>query len=317
VAAYLGQDSVDENTRLIGFSATKSVMALGYGIHAAESGLDIESAFPTNLYPAARPITYKNLLQMSSGIIWRESPGLDIPYYRWRTSLSPMLFEHGDQVVYLAGLGQDFTPNRTFEYNTGNSVLLMRALQNELLADQGLATTPLASLQVGSDFLQERLFAPARVTSAMIAPDEAGTYGGGSFMTMTARDWLRLGQLVLDRGFVDGDEVVPEAWIEDIMLEASDASAGYGGHIWLNSLKTMAASKEACAQVAVDPEDTSEGQKPWDVAYFSGLAGQRIIIVPSRNLVFARFGLSIDGDSGAEESYQALCQTLEALEAQD
>lgn len=314
VAAYLGQDTVDEHTPLIGFSTTKSVLALAYGVYVGESGLDITGAFPSTVYPAARPLTYKNLLQMSSGLVWREEPGLDLPYLRARSSLSPMLFEHGDQVTYLAGLGQDFTPDAKFEYNTGNSVLLMRALQNELLADEGLTHTPLASLQVGSDFFQERLFAPARVTSASMAPDEAGTYGAGSFLMMTARDWLRLGQLVLDRGYVDGEEVVPEAWINDVMLEASSANANYGGHIWLNSLKTMDASKAPCADVLVEPEDTEPGKKPWDVAYFNGLAGQRVIIVPSRSLVFARFGISLDGDAGAAETYTALCETLKALE---
>ena len=131
------------------------------------------------------------------------------------------------------------------------------------------------SAQSAYDFYETALFHPIGVNSAFIEVDASGQFVGGAYGFMSPRDWLRVGQLYLQKGEWQGEQVVSSEWI-DFIIEPSPAADFYGGQIWLNT-----------------------GQKRWsqlpeDVFHFQGHQGQRVIVIPSYDVVIVRTGVTED-----------------------
>jgi CubicO group peptidase (beta-lactamase class C family) len=117
--------------------------------------------------------------------------------------------------------------------------------------------------------------------SAYVRVDDAGTFIGSSYVYATARDWIRFGQCYLHDGVTDGRRVVPEGWVEHGRRQRSiDPADGrpYGAHWWI--LRNAA-----------------------DAFYARGYEGQRVVIVPSLDLVVARFGRSTSGHLDAIQEW--------------
>ncbi|HEY6879747.1 MAG TPA: serine hydrolase, partial [Polyangiales bacterium] len=291
--SYASARGITANTPLFGFSATKSVLGLGLGIARDDGAFKETDKLPVPSWGGSRPTTWLNVLHQDSGIKW-----VELPTASQSSNVTPMLFQSFDQAAYVASLPQNDPPGTTHLYSTGNSVLLTRMLENLLLAKAKLPNTPANSLKVTSDFFQQRLFAKARVSSAVFQPDEIGTFGGGSYLIMKTRDWLRLGQLVLDHGRVGNTQVVSADWIDNVMAKPSPIFPGYGGHLWLGKLADKA---DECSSF------------PDDAMWFSGYGGQKIIVVPSRKVVFARLGLTSTPEQGVNLTFGSLCKVLAQL----
>jgi CubicO group peptidase (beta-lactamase class C family) len=119
------------------------------------------------------------------------------------------------------------------------------------------------------------------MTSAAIEPDPSGTFVGSSYSYATARDWARFGLLYLRDGVWDGARLLPEGWVDYSRTPASAAPHGeYGAHFWLN------------AGVPERGVARPDARAPADLFYASGHEGQVVAIVPSRDLVIVRLGLT-------------------------
>src|SRR5262249_31609694 len=57
--------------------------------------------------------------------------------------------------------------------------------------------------------------------SAYITVDRLGAPRCAGGVCMTARDLARVGHLLVDNGMCDGKQIIPPAWIDDIMLNGS------------------------------------------------------------------------------------------------
>ncbi|MDI6910933.1 serine hydrolase [Nocardioides sp.] len=124
----------------------------------------------------------------------------------------------------------------------------------------------------------------SQLWSRLPTEDDAGITvdpGGFAFanggVTCTSRDLARLGQLVLDRGAVDGRQVVPESFVADL-LAGGDTEAAAGSHFQ-----------------AVHPRGSYRSQ--WWVTgddhgaiYGAGIHGQYLWVDPSADVVIAKFG---------------------------
>jgi CubicO group peptidase (beta-lactamase class C family) len=262
-------EGFDAQTRLPGWSMTKSVTNALVGIRILQGKLELHAAAPVPEWsdpddPRAA-ITLDQLLRMSSGLAFSEV------YEDYNSDVVTMLFKRGDAGAYAAAKPLAHTPDTQWYYSSGTTNLVSRILRGTFEGDQAAYFA----------FPRRALFERIGMRSAVIEPDASGSFVGSSFMFATARDWARFGLLFLWDGVWEKERLLPEGWVRYSTTPTPLAPQGrYGAHWWLN---------------AGDPENASD--RPWpdlppDAFAASGFEGQYVLVVPSRQLVLVRLGLS-------------------------
>ncbi len=266
----------DADTPLPGWSMAKSVTNALAGIVLKRGKLALDDTVPgwTEAGDGREQVTVQHLLQMTSGLEFGEEHVFPLG-----DSLR-MLFAEPDAAAFVRDLPMGAAPGTRWEYTSGTTNLLMWVLREALEPEADWLAFP-----------REVLFEPLGMHSAVLEPDAYGTFLGSSFMFATARDWARFGQLYLQDGQWDGEQILPEGWVALTRQPAPHAPKGrYGAHFWLNR---------------GDPET---GERPWpklpDDAYAAlGYQGQEIVIVPSEELVAVRLGLSRPSEAWDRERF--------------
>ena len=131
-----------------------------------------------------------------------------------------MLFDSDDAYQMVAALPFE---KREWEYSSGTSNLL-----------SGLMKSKFESTQAYLNYPYTALFHPLDLEHAWIETDETGTMLASSYMYATARDWLKLGMLYLNKGKWQGNVLLSPSWIDFVQEEATGSKGRYGGHFWLN-----------------------------------------------------------------------------------
>jgi CubicO group peptidase (beta-lactamase class C family) len=121
------------------------------------------------------------------------------------------------------------------------------------------------------------------MTTAIIETDEYGTLVGSSYMYATARDWARYGLFLQQGGVWRGQEILPRGYVA-MMATPVAASGGEYGHglVWLWGSDGITPGKDPDAAYGI----------PADTFWMEGHDGQSIAIIPSRQLVIVRLGLT-------------------------
>ena len=255
-----------KNSRLLGWSMTKSVTGALIGILVKNGKLDLYAPAPVpewqNPEDPRHAITIKNLLQQSSGLDFVEN-------YAKSCDATKMLFQRADMGAYTASHPLKYKPDSIFYYSSGNSNILSRIIR-QCLGDQHYHSFPYDSL-----------FYKLGMYSAVMEPDESGTFVGSSYMYATARDWARFGLLYYNKGFYNKQRILTEDWVAQSAVPASASELReYGFQFWLNAGK-----KE-------NPLKREYPSAPTDMYYADGYEGQRVFIIPSKKLVVVRLGLT-------------------------
>ncbi|WP_102225928.1 serine hydrolase domain-containing protein [Acidimangrovimonas sediminis] len=256
----------DAKTPLLGWSMTKSVTAalVGTVVGAGKLRVDQDDLMPQWQGDGRAKITVGDLLSMSSGLHFNEDYG-DV------SDVTRMLFLEPDMARFVADQKLDHPPGTVFNYSTGTAVLLSRIWQNAL-GDPKLAL----------DWPRKALFGPVGMGSAVLETDEVGTFVGGSYLYATARDWARFGQLLLQGGAWNGQQVVPKDFVQ-MMRTSSVADPVYTrGMLWLDG-------PESDMDVG---NDQSEYGLPIGTFWLEGHDGQTVTVIPSAGMVVVRMGLT-------------------------
>ncbi len=228
-------------------SASKSVIGTLVGIAVEQGKLRLDQPiaellpqhFAREADPIKRTITVRHLLTMTAGI---ESTSFD-NYGAWVRSPNWVRDALRRPMVC--------APGACMEYSTGNSHLLSAILTRVT----GMSTR---------DFANRYLFAPLGTQIRPWTRDPQGIYLGGNEMSLTPRQLLKLGQLVLDEGKVGQKQVVSAEWIRLSMGEYATSRWNghhYGLHWW------------------------SRDAGPYKVHFAWGYGGQFLFIVPELQLV--------------------------------
>jgi len=178
-------------------SVSKSIVAALVGIAIERrllKGVDqpIADFFPElrkDADPRKQRITIEDLLTMRQGL---ESTSFD-NYGAWVKSRN--------WVRYVLERPVLSDPGEDLEYSTGSSHLLSAILTKAT----GKSTW---------QFAREVFATPLGFTLAGWARDPQGIFFGGNEMLLTPRQMVAIGELYLNRGRVNGRQIVPAAWVE-------------------------------------------------------------------------------------------------------
>ncbi len=159
-------------------------------------------------------------------------------------------------------------PGKAFEYNNVNSQLLAMVLEE-------------ATGESFGDYLSSRLWQPLGAADGFLWLDRQGGQAKPfCCFFATAQDWLRIGQMLLHQGRSSNNQIVPAAWIEQMLVE-SPLEATFGMHIWLKArTKDYSAVNLAASAPFAAP----------DTFYLDGRHHQRVYVIPSHDLVIVRIG---------------------------
>jgi CubicO group peptidase (beta-lactamase class C family) len=228
------------------YSATKSIVALLYGIALVEGKVPPPSALLYAQFPEYEDLvaaderrrlqTIAHALSMSLGAQWNEiglaydSPandevGMEMAKDRYRFVLERPVIG---------------PPGKRWQYNGGATALLGR-----LIAKGTGRSLP--------DYARAALFDPLGIgrtewvtsTETWVAR-QSGTSDGepiaASGLRMTPRDLARIGQLVLDNGMAGGRQVVPAAWLAECFVPRVSVNElqRYGYQWYLGDMEFLA-----------------------------------------------------------------------------
>lgn len=217
----LGRKAAD---RWTSFSVAKSVTSTLIGAAIAD-GYIKSLDDPVTLYipelkgSAYEGVTVRQLITMTSGVKWNEDY-TDLNSDVAKVGLS--LIEPGVNPVvsYMRRLPREAPPGTKFVYKTGETDLAGILLSNAV-------HRPMAQ------YLSEKIWAPYGMEAdAFWVEDIAGHERGGCCLSITLRDYGRLGQFLLDGGVAGGRPVLPPGWIADA-TSPHVADPPYGYFWWL------------------------------------------------------------------------------------
>ena len=256
----------DKDTPLLGWSMSKSLVNALYGVMTLQGKIDIQQ--PVGVKEWANderaPITYNNLLQMNSGLAWKED-------YGSVSDATKMLFEAKDVSVVQRQKPLAYPIGEHWAYSSGTTNLLCGLLREQF-------ESPEAYL----DFPYRQLFNKIGMTSMVLETDLSGCYIGSSYGWATPRDWAKFGLLYLNDGVWNGERILPEGWVKYAATPAKGSDGDYGAQFWLNA-------------------GGEYPKSPKDMFYCDGYQGQYVYILPSQDLVIVRMGLAgypaFDADS--------------------
>ena len=244
-------------TRFQSWSIAKSFTNAIVGIMVNEGKLNILK--PVNLpewqNDDRRQITISQLMQMQSGLQWNED-------YGTRSDVTVMLYCENDFARYTFNRLLDSPTGSTWNYSSGSANVINYIMRKTMNNDAQYYS-----------FAHSALFNKIGIRNAVFEVDPSGTQVGSSYIYATARDYARFGLLYLQDGIFNGERILPEGWVKYSTTPATHSNGLYGSLFWLNRAKYYPSAPE-------------------DMYSCNGYDGQRIFIIPSKDLVVVVLGYS-------------------------
>jgi CubicO group peptidase (beta-lactamase class C family) len=271
-------DGFTAQTPQLGWSMAKSVTNLMAGRLVQQGRIALAD---TRLRPEwtdqrAR-ISLDHLLRMTSGLQWDETYALGTPITR-------MLYLERDMGGYAASLPTAHPPGSYQLYSSGTTNIVCQILQER----SGL----------GADIASQLIFEPLGMSSAVLEPDAAGHPVCSSYLWATPRDWAVVGQFALQDGRWNGRQLLPSSWMSrsTTVTAVAGEEDGHAAHWWVNR------RADGTLRFPAMPADTY---------WASGHDGQRVMVVPSADLVVVRMGFTPDDvDPGVDRLVGDLARAL-------
>ena len=250
-------DGFSKDSRILGWSMTKSIMSTVFGVLEHQNKIDIQDKAPITSWQndARKNITIHNLLQMNSGLEWDEN-------YDEISDATKMLFLERDMTKMQKDKPLTYKTNASWNYSSGTSNLLSGILRNQFKTHQEYL-----------DFWYTDFIDKIGMNSMVVETDLTGNYVASSYAWATARDWAKFGLLYLHNGDWNGEALFTKKWVDYITTPTPTSNGTYGAQFWLNAEKQF--------------KDV-----PKSMYFADGYQGQRVYVLPDQELVIVRFGLS-------------------------
>ena len=258
---------VTAETPMQGWSMNKSLMATFIGRQIDQGHLRLNDAVVTALQTAGAggatvakvhpDLTLRHLLSMTTGFDFSERyfPGDDV---------TDMLYRQPGMWLSAPNTGHASPPGDQWAYSSGDintaSLMWQQSLKDERYPD----------------WIHNHFSEPLALEKIVLEPDASGVQVGSSYAYLTARDWARMGQLWLD-AWHGRSEVISAAW-QRLAVTPGTAKRGeiYGLGFWLNTEKRAFPSA------------------PANTFHAGGNSGQFVVVMPDKELVVVRLGLTLN-----------------------
>ena len=250
------------------YSASKTFTAAAVGLCVGDSLMSVNDQvaqyfldeLPQEYSDTLLSLTVENLLTMQSGLPVRYTQ-LRKDSVHWARALlsQPFLAE----------------PGSLFAYDSMDTYLLSAIVQR-------------VSGKTVHELLKERIFGPLQIpkSSWELSPDSVSCGGWGLYLQLESM--AKFGQLLLQNGRWNGEQLIPEWWVRDMMSQhAQNANGtGYGYQVWMTSMPGV---------VRID-----------------GAYGQHVFIIPEQDMVVAIFQnfLTGSGINPGGDEWMWLCQLM-------
>jgi len=253
--AYYNDGSIDDRSNRQ--SVTKSFTSALVGLAVEQGLVDIDQKmietfpeFEDRLEDARKLETsIEHLLQMRGGYPWEEEKYLDALFSQ----------EYVRQIVDLPLIAD---PGTSFEYSSMSSHWLSVIVERA----SGLETRA---------FAQQYLFDPLGIEVGEWTEDKDGYDYGFAELGIRARDMARFGQMYLDDGVVDGQQILPAGWVQATLTSYTDNRDELNPH-----------------RIGRNYENVGYGYQWWTVEagahrYSAALGhgGQQIVLLPELGMV--------------------------------
>ena len=244
-------------TRFLSWSMAKSFTNALAGIMVGDGLLDIHQQAGISSWERddRNKITVNDLMQMQSGLRWNED-------YGNRSDVTLMLYNSKNFAEFAINQPMESTAGSHWYYSSG-STNIVNYLMRKKIKDDSLYYA----------YAHTRLFNKTGMPDAVFETDLSGTLAGSSYIYATARDYARFGLLYLHDGIFNGERILPEGWVNYTTTPATHSHGNYGSFFWLNKGKYYPSAPE-------------------DMFSCNGHDGQRIFIIPSKDLVVVVLGYS-------------------------
>jgi CubicO group peptidase (beta-lactamase class C family) len=269
---------------LVSWSMAKSVTQALVGIAAAQGKLDIDQPMGSPHWAKddrRAQIPWRLWLQMTDGQRYLEIEAPTIA----ESDASRKLFGPGrlDVARYCAGLPLIHEPGKHWNYNSCGIVLTADALTRAVVPSPASSEERRAAMMT---WMQESLF---DVIGMKAQPefDATGLVYGSALIYASARDFAKFGLLYLRDGVWEGRRVLPEGWVDFARTHGTGENADiYGAGWWV-------APKEGNGRpypISVDTGSMRDGFSA------QGFEGQYTLVVPSKDLIIVRLGMTPEKD---------------------
>tara|TARA_R110002096_G_C14661614_1_gene728109 strand:- start:30007 stop:31479 length:1473 start_codon:yes stop_codon:yes gene_type:complete len=272
------RDGFDMHTSHRTWSVAKSIAATVIGAAVDDGIVDVkaENQVPEWQRPGdpRGKITLENLLNMGSGLHHRRAGNRTDDVYFGGALMSDKA----------AGISLEAKPGTRWKYANNDTMLAVRSLRAAIGDRQAYMEYPFKEVLYKIGMLDTKL-----------ETDWDGNFIMSSQVWTTARDLGRLGILHLNRGMWQGERILPENWLEYVSTPAKSEpsrGAGYGAQWWLYP-------------------QSKYPELPADMIVANGNRGQRIMVIPDRNIVIVRRG----HDDSSVASFDIVAFTRDVLAA--
>jgi CubicO group peptidase (beta-lactamase class C family) len=278
VAEAYAQEAGPE-TPLLGWSMAKSLTAIMLGNLEMRGLVDTEAqaGFSRWQNDERNAIRIHDLLTMTDGLDFSEeyNPGDDA---------TVMLFTEPSMSDYVLERPLLHEPGTVFNYSSGTANLLGR-LHQEILGGP----------QAAYDDFMNAIYKPMAFQNAVFEMDASGVFASSSYFYASARDWARMGQLMLNGGVINGQRLVTSDWVRRASSPNNSGNdRAYGYQWWLNR------GNDQLRLVDL----------PADSYYANGNRQQLVMVIPSAEAVIVRLGWT-SGAYPVNANFSRILQLLE------
>ena len=289
----------NEDTLIVGKSLAKplGVIAVGMAIQSGDIGSldDPVANYITEWQGTDKDqILVRHLLDMRTGLL----PQADAPDKENVLNRAYLHPRHDEVIIHEYPLVE--TPGERYDYSNANA---------ELVA-------PLIERATGvqyEDWVADRILIPLGAKGGEVWMNRpGGTAHAGCCILLPARTWLHVANLVLQDGVIDGERLLPEGFVTEMITptpqNSHSAMGVYAGQPY----------KEYRGFLNPDiPFGLSYHSEPYvdeDLVLFDGNSNQVIYIVPSKQLVVLRVGNTPPRDPVWDNAYLANTVSREFIE---